>query len=356
MHQHWKQALEFLDRVDTEGDLDPVLAARVLTGRAWIRGFDTNSTAGRPDADAALSIGEALGDQRILAHAYITSALGYQWTNQTGEGLQWFQAGYDAAASVRDEWAMGWNSMFAAWIYRTRADTEETDRWTARARTHFLAAGSKLGQAWALAVDGIMHRYRFDYEASVESHRQSLALLEELGDRGAASFTHNVIAISLSFLGRHEEAIEATLKSTAMSRDLGRLGVEELSVTSQTYRNAGQHEKSIEPLYEALPLVDSSNEASALIYAEDIADLAAHFELYDLAAPLVAWAKAARIRVDRPVPGPFKAERDKTDHLLRTHVVDYEKIKHEWSDRSKDDLEPLIRDALDRIAAVIEAT
>ena len=208
---------------------------------------------------------------------------------------------------------MGWTTIFPAWIYRMQADVEASERWIDVARGHFDAAGSNFGLAWALTTKGIMARYRFEFEESVALHEEAMLLLQELGDRQGVAFCHSVISISLYQDGKVTEAVAQWEQANAIERELGAVSTEGLTVGADAYRAIGDLTSGHRVLVEASALLDNTDGNAMVVIAETVADYAVDLDIFRPSAELVAYAIAERIRVNRPIPAPFQAGRDRTD-------------------------------------------
>ena len=188
-----------------------------------------------------------------------------------------------------------------------QADVEASERLLDVAREYFHRAGTSFGRAWVLTTKGIMARYRFDFATSIELHEEALVLLTDLGDRQGISFSHSVIAISLYMAGSYEESVARWEQANVIERELGTIDVESLSVGADAYRHNRDLANGITTLLEIRTYLPNTHETSMPVVAETVADYAVQFGLVRPAAELVAYANAARIRVNRPIPAPFQA-------------------------------------------------
>ena len=308
IHGHRKAALEYFATIVNQLDsIDSALAARVLSGRSVLAGFDSGSDVGLPDAERAVEIANSIGEANILGQANLAVGLSHFHANRYDNAFVAFRRGHDEYERAGNQWGMGWATLFPAWIYRMQADVETSEQWLDIATDHFHAAKSSFGLAWALNTKGVMSRYRFEFEESVDRHEEALRLLVELGDRQGIAFSHSVISISLYQDGKMAEAAARWEQADAIERELGNLSVEPLSVGADIYRESGDLAKGLLVLADARSLLEKTDETAMLIIAETVADYAVEIGIYKPAAELVAYAGGERIRVSRPIPGPISS-------------------------------------------------
>ena len=353
-HAHSKEGLEAMDLVaDHIQGLPPDLQVRFLAGRSWLRGFDTTTDLGLPDAERALEIATGIGSSSLQGLALLTMALARGHENLHDQALELHRRAHVCFEEVGDEWGMGWTSLFPAWIYRMQADPGNSERWLEQAKHHFRAAGSQAGLAWTLTTLGIIRRYAGDFEDSIRLHDEAIEILQRLGNREAVGFNLITAAISLDQAGRNDEALERIERGLTIERDLGQFTGETASVGAALARHAGDLTGAFELMQEARYRFSDENPANLAVVAEEVADIAVEMGIYEPAAHLVGYAAAERVRVNRPVPVQFQPERDRTAALIAEHVSDVEKIAESWRDKGKDDVLPLLGETLDRIGAAI---
>ena len=333
----------------------PSLAVRVLSGRATLVGFDTDSGEGIPDAERAVELARSLDDPDTLGHAYLALGLSLSQASRHDSAFAEFRSAHAAFEDAGNDWGMGWATIFPAWIYRMQADVEASERWIDVARGHFDAAGSNLGLAWALTTKGIMARYRFEFEESVALHEEAMLLLHELGDRQGVAFCHSVISISLYQDGKVVEAAARWEQANAIERELGTVSTEGLSVGADAYRATGDLNAGFRLLLEARTLLDNTDATAMVVIAETVADYAVDLDIFGPSAELVAYATAERIRVNRPIPGPFQAGRDMTDAAIAALVDDVDAVNEAWERKELADVIPLIVSTLDEVGSALAA-
>jgi hypothetical protein len=121
-------------------------------------------------------------------------------------------------------------------------------------------------------------------------------------------------------------------------------------------RNVGDLRSGLDALLEVRELVGDANESGLIVYAEEVSDLAINLELHAEAAKLVAWAKGGRLRVDRPIPGPFLPGREATDNAIGAHVDAVDAVDTDWAERPITDLTRVLTSTLDCIDAALSST
>ncbi len=349
-HGHTSLALEFFADVSAhlEG-LPPELQVAVLSGRSFTRSFEEADDAGEADGERAVEIARTTGSDRLLSRALLSLAVSLSSQGKHDRTLAVHREGYAAAERAGDEWAMGWHTLFQAWMYRMQAAVEEAEKWLELSKRHLRAAGSQWGLGWVLSTQGIMQRYRGEFADSIRLHEEALRLSEALGIRGAVSFNHVVLGISLDLLGRFEEAQHHIERGVAIEGEIGQVGAETWCVLSSVRRHLGDLAGAMAALGAARSVLAATGPTNFLIVAEEVADLCVAAGLTELAGPLVAYAEGERIRVNRPVPPPAQPERSATLEAILAAGAEFDDLLTQWSRKEMSDAMPLVLEALDRV-------
>ncbi len=184
-HGHYHEALErFRQMLSQPGALKRTLArANALIAAGFIYWALGNEAVARPLLEEALAIGRELGDELSIARALLyLGAVAYS------------QGDHTAARSLIETGLMAWRK---------------------------LGSAGKHGVAWSLAKLGDSALYQRDYERARKLCQESVALLEEFGDK-------NLLAYPLRRLGQvalhqrdYGEAVARFKKSLTLKLDVG---------------------------------------------------------------------------------------------------------------------------------------
>lgn len=108
--------------------------------------------------------------------------------------------------------------------------------------------GYRRGEAYALAYAGYSRFLHSEYEKAVDDLHTSLAMIDEIGDRGVQARVLGALAMTYRSLGNFEEALRLGFRSLQMNRQAGNRYAEAwtLNGIGGGYHDLGDFERSLE--------------------------------------------------------------------------------------------------------------
>lgn len=349
-HGHTATGMAYCEALRAElGKLALDLRVGVLTATSVLEMEAGSWTLSAEAGDQAVELARDLGDDRRLSMAllYRSNIVGH--SGDYVRAYEGYEEGYELSKQLGDEWAMGWHMLNKGWLIRMQGKPEESERWLAVATGHFRTLGNPMGLAWALSGLGLARRERGEFDDASRLFREAISLQEEMGNRPAVAFALMSMAIAFHYAGRSEEALEHGERALALLRDLSAPKVQALAFLAGFRRAVGDLGGCLAALEESRPLLDAAPIFSTPLHAEELAALAVTEGRPELAAPLVGYAQGERVRTAYPLSRFLAPDREATVAAIREHVPDWESIEAEWSDRSKDEIIPVIEDVIRKV-------
>jgi predicted ATPase/class 3 adenylate cyclase len=285
--------------------LDPGTRAELLAGAALFGGFQRRE--GSADyAHQAIDIATEAGDARAEGLAHM--ALGY---------TVWVRSEFDAATEhtrrmiecgerAGDAWMVANAYLLTAFAHRLMSRLDEAAVAIAASEEAYRRAGQPSGLGWVLTLSAQIDRYRGDFEAEVVKTREARTIFERIGAPFQIGFVLTCESLSLTLLGRNDEAVAAARRAIDLVRDLasGDQGVEAFAMSGWVEREAGNLLEAADSFEESLRLAEAALDPKRLLFpAIHLGYLALDAGLPDRAAALIAFHHEY---LTRPWPGIYR--------------------------------------------------
>jgi predicted ATPase len=225
---------------------DPTAAVRSHIGLAGLLLQADQRHDGQAIADRAVTLAQASGDTRLLAHALGT-------------------------------------------VGRLALDTtdyERADHYLGQSLGHYRQLGSRGGQAWVLLMLAGGHEDQGRYDAAMECATEGRDLFDEKGDSWGVAWCESILSHVARATGRHDDALQ--LAESCVAR-FEMLSVKDEGIV-RAYVNLGAAQAGVGDLKRALAALDRSER-----YAAGLADRLPYEQMFDAIATIAEQANLPAI-------------------------------------------------------------
>ncbi|WP_026082658.1 tetratricopeptide repeat protein [Mastigocladopsis repens] len=131
-----------------------------------------------------------------------------EWRYQAGLALsQWSDA--------------GWGAYNVAWIYNSRAETEQAASWAARMAEVMERGGNLRNKATTIQLQGLIAKQRQDYAEAERLYQDALAIYRELGEEKDEAIALNDLGGVAQLQGHYDRAESYYKQALAIAEKLG---------------------------------------------------------------------------------------------------------------------------------------
>lgn len=348
---HVDTALNQIRGLLVRDDLPAALLTGLLTGAAYLEFEGGDIAASLPVGQEAVDLARTLDDPTALSLALI------YWANTASHNFgMWDEAhagydeGYGLGEQLGSDWLMGWHALNKGWIYRIQGNFEESERLLLIARDHFRRAEVPMGLGWALSGLGALRRGAGDHQGALEFGEEARDTHAAYGNLGATSWALFTMAISLSYLGRHDEALEAVDEAMVLLQDITK-NFDWGPLVAGVQRRRGDLPAAIDALEEYA----AENDVTWSDFMVQSGLVASDAGRHDLAAPLLAFGIADMTRDGSRLPLGTEEESNAAWAKIRGQVDDPDAITTEWSAKTIDEVLPVTLETLAKIRRTLTA-
>jgi predicted ATPase len=266
--------------------------------------FRGDSESARSYLDQGRDLAKSLGNDRVTALWVFSEGTLAMDNSELAAAAAWFDKAIPLADAV-DVWDRAWLYWSIGFLERMRQNLDEAETALGRAEDLFRQVGAPAPLAWTVAAGGMVKRYRGDYEGEVTAQQEAYEVFAGIDMYAGMSFALVCSAISLSELGRPEEAVVNLEQSIRYSIEHAGFGglAEVYMILSRAHHLAGDEEASLKAIVDGLDDWESYRDDDNLgALAECVvivgADSGEPLEYVRLAG----WSDAVRRVSGRPLP------------------------------------------------------